>query len=92
MKIKDLIKILVEIQNKNGQDILVCLPDWQDTNMKNKIVGIEIELAKSHYDSFYPTARLNNGGYGGGNAFTEPYQNEIKAKEDIKIVVIKGEK
>lgn len=89
MKIKDLIKILQEIQKENGQDILVCLPDWQDINMRNKITEIKTEFAKSHYDGFYATAKLNNGGYGGGNAFIEPYQKEIKARKDIKIVIIK---
>lgn len=87
MKIDDLIKKLKELRYVHG-NLPVARDDWQDHNMPAKVGNVSVLTVKEHYDAYVITASLAAGGYAGRAKFIEPYQSEIKARPDFKVVFI----
>ena len=87
MKIDDLIKKLKELRYVHG-NLPVARDDWQDRNMPAKVGALTVLTVKEHYDAYVVTASLATGGYTGRAKFIEPYQSEIEARPDLKVVFI----
>ena len=88
MKLSNLQKRLTILQQRHG-DIEVCVNDWAgEGDHFNKVVKPEIVKAKPHCGGYFRTLALEDGGYGGRKAFTEPTQSGLEKKRDVTLIVL----
>ena len=85
MKIDDLVCRLLEIRKRHG-NLPVTRDDWQDHNMPAKLETVVVEVVKEHYDAYVKIDSLAAGGYADRPKFREPYQTEVLARPNIKVV------
>lgn len=85
MKIDDLVCRLLSIRKQHG-NLPVTRDDWQDHNMPTKLEDLAVITVKEHYDVYVKTACLAAGGFAGRQKFVEPYQTEVLARPNIKVV------
>ena len=89
MRLAALIKRLQKLEAKHGPEVHVCVPDWGNRHSHfGKATSARAVLVKPHYGGFYLTDDIKDGGYGGGGAFTQPYQRQILARPDQTIILI----
>ena len=54
-----------------------------------RVSNINLEKVKPHEETYlFLTKHLKTGGYGGGDAFIQPYQSKIEKEKDISIIHI----
>ncbi len=89
MKLKKFAKIINEVCENHPKVEVVLNSGMGEDGHVDRITNIEVKQAKPHEDThLFLKGHLKNGGWGGGDAFIQPYQKKIEAEKDIWVIHI----
>jgi len=89
MKLKQFVEIINEVCKEHPEVEVVLNSGMGEDGHINGVTNIKLKQAKPHEGTYlFLKSYLKNGGWGGGDAFIQPYQKKIEAEKDIFVLHI----